>query len=79
MPEFLSGFQIYALESFDSCMVDLAESVIGIEYAGQLKDRVTDRKSIHVNQKHLVVLQHQVFGVVISVDHMVVMRNRFHK
>ena len=60
-------------------MVDLTESTISVEYAPQLKDRVSDRKSVHIDQKDLVVLQHQIFGVVVSVDHVVVMMYFFHK
>ena len=78
-PEVFGGFKIIALKAFDMLVIPLGKTDQTIVNMRQLKHGIAYRKRIHIDQQHFVVLQLDVFGVKISVNHVVVMRHRLHK
>ena len=56
-------------------MILLRKADKGVEHAAKLKDGMADREGVHVDQQHLVVLQFEIFGVVVAMEHVVVMRH----
>ena len=77
-PERSRGLEIKALEAFDHFMIHLRKTDERVIDAAQLEDRMADRQRIHIDQQHFVVLELQIFRVIVAVDHMIVVRDRLH-
>ena len=75
-PEVFGGFKIIALKVFDMLVIPLGKTYQRIINLCQLKHGIPYRKRVHVDQQNLVVLQLDIFSVIIPVNHMVVVRNR---
>ena len=46
-----------------------------VKHGSQLENRVSDSQRIHVDQKDFIILKLHVFRVVVSVDHVVLVRH----
>ena len=79
MPEALPGLPVEALELLDHLMIEFGIADERIEHGGQLKDGMAHSQRVHVDEEDFVVLQFQILGMVIAVDHMVVVRYRLHQ
>ena len=77
-PEGLRCFVVKSLEVHDDLRIELREADVRVEHRAELKDRVAHRQGVHVDEQDFVADEFQVLGMVIAVDHVVVMRNRFH-
>ena len=69
--------KVKSLEFLDGLMIDLEESGVCIEHRSKFEYRVAHSQCVHVDEQHLIVLELQILCVVVTVDHVIVLRYGF--
>ena len=78
VPEGQSRLCVKALELFDNLRIHLGKSPEGIVHGSQLENGMAHRQRIHINQKNLIILQFQIFRVIVPVNHMIILGHFLH-
>ena len=79
VPECLRRFKIEALEFLDRVIVIFGKTDKCVVHRRKFKYRMSDREGVHVYQQDFVAGQLQIFRVVVTVDHVVILRNSFNE
>ena len=63
----------------DDLMIQFREADECVVHGRKFKNRMADCQSVHIDQQDFVPLQLQVFGVIITMDHVIVVRDILHE
>ena len=62
-----------------SRLIHLEEAHIRVEHRSELEYRIADRQSIHIDKQNFIILKFEILCVIISVNHMIVLRNSLYE
>ena len=68
---------VKALELQNNGRIQLGIADVRVEHGRQLEDRVAHRQGVHVDEQDLAVRELHIFRVIVPVDHVMILRDRF--